>query len=92
MIVINRKRIQIIVSCVLIAMFAFSFQMAANQKELEKDRNLQQQKSSTVLTTATPASGKTIVIDARSWSSRETELLINPNQIITDLIQFKESV
>lgn len=73
MIVINRKRIQIIVSCVLIAMFAFSFQMAANQKELEKDRNLQQQKSSTVLTTATPASGKTIVIDARSWSPRRTE-------------------
>lgn len=62
MLVINRKRIQIILSCLFIAIFAFSFQIANNGNELEKNTNSQQQ--STVQTTATPVSGKTIVVDA----------------------------
>lgn len=62
MLVINRKRIQIILSCLFIAIFAFSFQIANNGDELGKNTNSQQQ--STVQTTATPVSGKTIVVDA----------------------------
>lgn len=62
MLVINRKRIQIILSCLFIAIFAFSFQIANNGNELGKNTNSQQQ--STVQTTATPVSGKTIVVDA----------------------------
>jgi|InofroStandDraft_1065614.scaffolds.fasta_scaffold88091_2 hypothetical protein len=63
MIVITKKRIQIIVSCVMIAVFAFTFQIAKSEKEEKQEENV-------VQTTATPVSGKTIVIDARSWSSR----------------------
>lgn len=70
MIVINKKRIQIILSCVLIAVFAFSFQIANNQKEAVAKANTEVQQQNTVTTTATPVSGKTIVIDARTWSSR----------------------
>lgn len=55
MIVINKKRIQIIVICLLIGIFSFSFQIANNQNELVEN---------TVPTTATPVSGKTIVVDA----------------------------
>ena len=62
MIVITRKRIQIILSCLFIAIFAFSFQIANNGNELGKNTNEQQE--STVQTTATPVSGKTIVVDA----------------------------
>lgn len=61
MIVINKKRIQIIVSCLLIGIFAFSFQIA-NKKELVK--NINDERQNTVPTTATPVSGKTIVVDA----------------------------
>ncbi|MCI8760030.1 MAG: hypothetical protein HFJ34_02750 [Clostridia bacterium] len=70
MIVINKKRIQIILSCVLIAVFAFSFQIANNQKEGVIKANTERQQENTVTTTATPVSGKTIVIDARPRSSR----------------------
>ena len=55
MIVINKKRIQIILSCLLIGVFVFSLQIANNQKELVEN---------TVPTTATPVSGKTIIVDA----------------------------
>ena len=58
MIVINKKRIQIIISCIIIAIFAFSFQIASTPKEAE-EKTL-----NTIPTTATPVSGKTIVIDA----------------------------
>ena len=64
MIVINKKRIQIIVSCVLIAMLAFSFQIASNKKEIQENDKTKEQSPKTVATTATPVSGKTIVIDA----------------------------
>lgn len=52
MIIIIKKRIQIILGCIIIAVIACSFPIA-NQKQ-----------SDTIETTATPVSGKTIVIDA----------------------------
>ncbi len=55
MLVINQKRLKIIFSCVLIALFVFSFQIANNQMN---------DKNETVTTTATPVSGKTVVLDA----------------------------
>lgn len=63
MIIINKKRIQIIVSCVLLGVLAFSFQIANNKTELVENTNLEQQQS-TVQTVATPVSGKIIVVDA----------------------------
>lgn len=56
MIVINKKRIQIIATCLLIAIFAFVFQMGNITTKQEQEK--------TIPTTATPVSGKTIVIDA----------------------------
>lgn len=64
MIVINKKRIQIIVTCLLIAIFAFVFQMGNNKNVLEENINTKQEQEKTIATTATPVSGKTIVIDA----------------------------
>lgn len=64
MIVISKKRIQIIVTGLIIAIFAFSFQVASNKNETKND---------TIQTTSTPVSGKTIIIDARTWNSRWTE-------------------
>lgn len=57
MIIIHKKRIKIIISCILIAVFAFSFQIASKQTSKDQEQN-------TMETTATPVSGKTIVIDA----------------------------
>ncbi len=57
MIIIHKKRIKIIISCILIAVFAFSFQIASKQTPKDQEQN-------TMETTATPVSGKTIVIDA----------------------------
>lgn len=62
MIVINKRRIQIILSCLIISVFAFSFQIASNKNELERNTNSEQQ--NTLETTATPVSGKTVVLDA----------------------------
>ncbi len=69
MIIINKKRIQIIVSCILIAVFAFTFQVATAKKEKTQEEN-------TVPTTATPVSGKTIVIDARTSECQTRELKV----------------
>ncbi len=55
MLVINQKRIKIILSCFLIGLFTFSFQIADKQKNNENE---------SVATTATPVSGKTVVLDA----------------------------
>ena len=63
MIVISKKRIQIIMSCVLIAVFAFTFQIA-NQQDKANGMMQQNEQQNTIATTATPVSGKTIVIDA----------------------------
>ena len=59
MIIINKKRIQIIIAGLLLAIFAFSFQIAGNttKEQIQENQN-------TVQTTATPVSGRTIVIDA----------------------------
>lgn len=57
MILISKKRIQISILCLIIAVFAFSFQIANNQNTIKEDRN-------TLQTTATPVSGKTVILDA----------------------------
>ena len=57
-----KKRIQIILSCLIIGIFTFSFQIASNKNELKKDGNSEQQNF--LETTATPVSGKTVVLDA----------------------------
>ena len=62
MIIINKKRIQIIVACLMIAIFAFSFQIAGNSVKEEQQNVIQ--------TTATPVSGRTVVIDAGHRQSR----------------------
>lgn len=58
MIVISKKRIQIVTTCVLISVLAFTFQIAKEEASHEEIF------INTVETTATPASGKTIVLDA----------------------------
>lgn len=58
MMVIDKKRIKIILGCILIAIFTFTFQIA-NQKE--NSNKIQEQ---TAQTTSTPVSGKTVVLDA----------------------------
>lgn len=57
MIIINKKRIQIILSCIIVGILAFSFQVADNN-------NNNDEKENAVQTTATPVSGKTVVLDA----------------------------
>ena len=56
MIVINQKRIKIILSCILISLFVFTAKTYNKQNKNDGGENIQ--------TTATPASGKTIIIDA----------------------------
>lgn len=51
MLVLNRKRISIVILCIMVSIF--SFMIATTDKE-----------ESSIPTTATPVSGKTIVIDA----------------------------
>lgn len=61
MIVFSKKRIEIIISCIIIALFVFSIQVSnINEKKGEQNTN----QKNTIETTASPASGKTIVIDA----------------------------
>ena len=62
MVVFSKKRIEIIISCVIVALFVFSVQIS-NSKKAKEEKNLGESKN-TVETTATPASGKTIVLDA----------------------------
>ena len=58
MMIIDKKRIKIILGCILIAIFTFTFQIA-NQKE-----NFNKIQEQTAQTTSTPVSGKTVVLDA----------------------------
>ena len=60
MVVFNKKRIEIIISCVIIALFVFSVQIS-NNKNTKDEKNINESKS-ILETTATPASGKTITI------------------------------
>ena len=62
MVVFSKKRIEIIISCVIVALFVFSIQIS-NNKNTKDAKNTNETKS-TIETTATPASGKTIVLDA----------------------------
>ena len=62
MVVFSKKRIEIILSCLVIGLFVFSIQIS-NQKKVKEENSSIEQKSS-IETTATPASGKTIVLDA----------------------------
>lgn len=62
MVVFNKKRIEIIISCVVIALFVFSIQISNNKNT--KEGIITNETKSTIETTATPASGKTIVLDA----------------------------
>jgi len=58
MIIINKKRIRLILSCILMSVFAFSFQIS--DTENSKTTNV----NDTVAITSTPVSGKTVVVDA----------------------------
>ena len=58
MMIIDKKRIKIILGCILMGIFAFSFQIA-NQNE--KNKAL---KENVMQITSTPVSGKTVVLDA----------------------------
>lgn len=76
MIVINKKRIQVIISCVLIAVFAFSLKIANTNHERTENNNSEQQLQNAITTTATPVSGKTVVIDAGHGIPDEGECLL----------------
>lgn len=56
MVVINQKRIKIILSCILISLFVFTAKTYNEQNKNDMGGSIK--------TTATPASGKTIIIDA----------------------------
>ncbi len=56
MIVLNKKRLGIIASILIIAVFVFTFQTAKVEK--------------TVQTVSLPVSNKVIVLDARTWKAR----------------------
>lgn len=58
MIILSKKRITLILSCVLVGIFTFMLQ------------TLKTDTLNTVPTVTLPVSGKTIVVDARTWSSR----------------------
>ena len=60
MILINKKRIKIILGCILISLLSFSFQIADYKQAKEQKNELK----NTVQTTSTPVSGKTVVLDA----------------------------
>ena len=88
MIIIQKKRIQIILTCILISIFAFTFQIADQKQEEKKSNNTNE----TTQVTATPVSGKTIVIDAghgtpdegaesRNRNNRSTNKLKNSTKI-----------
>lgn len=62
MVVINKKRIEIVISCVIIALFTFSIQIA-NSKKINNEFSYNEQ-NSVLETTASPVSGKTVVLDA----------------------------
>ena len=57
MIIIQKKRIQIIILCLIISIISFTFQIS-------KEENVNLENKKTKETTATPVSGKTIIVDA----------------------------
>ena len=63
MIVINKKRLEIILSAVIIGILAFTFQTSGNNGKSDGETAIQDD-SNIVAVTSTPVSGKTIVVDA----------------------------
>lgn len=63
MIVINKKRISLILSCIFVSLLAFSFKIANKNENVG---NFIGENNSVVETVATPTSGKTVVLDART--------------------------
>ena len=85
MIIIQKKRIQIIILCLIISIISFVFQIA-------KDENikLENQKTEEIEeTTATPVSGKTIIVDAGHGTPDEGAESSNRNNRSTN--KFKNS-
>ena len=60
MIVIRKKRIQIIILCLIISILSFTFQIG-KEENVNLDNNKENYSKET---TATPVSGKTIIVDA----------------------------
>ncbi len=54
MLIISKKRINLIIACILISLLAFTFQIKSKEKKIDNN----------VETTAIPVSGKTVVLDA----------------------------
>ena len=57
MLMVSKKRIKIMASCILIALFTFSFQIASQNKQTNETEKM-------IETTSTPVSGKKVVLDA----------------------------
>lgn len=62
MVIITKKRIKIILTCVLISLCAFAVQNP-NKENIKNNNTVME-------TTATPASGKTIILDAGHRNAR----------------------
>ena len=60
MIIIQKKRIQIIILCLIISIISFAFQIAKDENIKLENKKTEE----TEETTATPVSGKTIIVDA----------------------------
>lgn len=59
MVLINKKRIKIMVSCVLVSLLAFSFKVGRIDENTNITNNI-----NVLETTSTPVSGKTVILDA----------------------------
>lgn len=86
MVVFNKKKIEIIISCVIIALFVFSIQIS-NKKNTKEENSISEERNY-IQTTATPASGKTIVLDAGHGVPDERALRL-PKTQATNLLQEK---
>lgn len=69
MLIISKKRINLIIACILISLLAFTFQI--KNKEGKIDSNIE--------TTAIPVSGKTVVLDAGHGTPDEGDCLLKLN-------------
>ena len=64
MFVIHKKRLKIIISCILISLLAFSFKIAENQEQTQNNS------TKTVETTSTPVSRKNSSTRCWTWQTR----------------------
>lgn len=74
MLVIQKKRIQIILLGILTSIFVFTFQIAENKQE--SNNNTITNENDAVQVTSTPVSGKTIIIDAGHGTPDEGDCLL----------------